>query len=249
MTVEAWKAPDGRQLTWQALNQMGRTPGDIHEIMMNVYRNRDPSAMQDMSLKGVELLGTMAVDSANDEFMEEKQQEEQRFTEDRRLEQQRLDEQHRMDEQRQQEQWQAKKDAEEKMAQEKRPQEDALNNRIMGLPLGLASFGLGLGLTSGALQSVGNILSPSLSAMSGPMMVAGNDGGGLLAMARNALNVSGPQGQDIAVMGPNNAMRFTPGEPMVAAAPAVAAPTPGADNPFQRQPGMSMPGLTPPGMS
>ncbi|MFN3827715.1 MAG: hypothetical protein ACK4NR_08850 [Micavibrio sp.] len=247
MTAEAWKAPDGRQLTWQALNQMGRTPGDIQEIMMNVFRDRDPSAMQNMSLKGVALLGTMAEDSANDEFFEQKRQEDIRLTEEQRLEAERQHKQFLIDEKREQEQWQAKKDAEEKMAQEKRPQEDALNNRIMGLPFGLASFGMGLGLGAGALSSVGNILSPSLNAMSGPMMVAGNDGGGLLAMARQSLNVSAPQGQDIAVTGPNNAQRFTAGEPVVTPAATPTPAAPGVNNPFQQQPGLNGPSLMPPG--
>lgn len=243
-----WKMPDGRQMTWQALQAMGCTSGDVGDRMREFYFDPDPNAFQNFSLKGVEVIQDHKVSSANEEHVEEQRHEQTQFDENKRLEEQRLIEQRRLEEQRQQEAWQEKKDAEEKFAAERRPQEEAANARIMGLPLGLAGFGMTLGLGVDALNAVGGMVSPSVNAMNDPMMVSSNNGGGLLAMARGALNIAGPgNDKDFLLKGPNQTASFTPGAP---------APEVDPDSPFRpsaptRKIGMGMagPGLTPPGMN
>jgi hypothetical protein len=245
---EAWKFPDGSQLSYTALAQMGKTPGDIGEIMQQLFRNRNKETMENLGVKGTALLERTAETDNNTTFLDKQRQQNDQFNEERRQEQLRMDEQHRLAEQRQQEDWQKKKDADEAFAAKNRPQEDALNSRIMGLPLGLASFGLGLGLTRDALDSVGGRAADSVGGLNSPMMVASNNGGGLLAMARGLLGMDGPgAGKDFLLKGPHQTAAFTPGVPepgMDMAGPE----TPQRKQAFGMMPGMSGPGLNPPGM-
>ena len=246
---EAWKLPDGSQLSYMALQEMGLTSGDIGEVMRQMYRDPDPEAMRNMALKGGALLGGRAEDKNDADFQQKMRENDERLNEEHRQEQQRTAEQHRQQEQQDQKSWQEKQDADAAYAAKNRPGADAENARIGWLPCGLAGFGLGLGLTGTALGAAGQAMSGSVSSMNSPMMVASNNGGGLLAMARGALGIDGPgNDKDIQLTGPNRTNVFTPG-----VTPEIAMSTPAfnpnSPNPFSQKPGMGMPGLTPPGMS
>ena len=245
---EPWKLPDGSQLSWTALNQMGMTPGDVGEIMQRMYRDPDPEALRNLGLKGTALLERAAETDNNTAFLEKQRQQNDQFNEERRQEQLRIDEQRRLSEQRQQEEWQKKKDAEEAIAAKSRPQEDALNARIIGLPLGLAGFGLTMGLGADALSVAGKMMSGSIAGMNSPMMVASNNGGGLLAMARGAFDLLGPgHDKDIILKGPGQTAAFTPGAPEVK--PELRPDSPERKQALGMAPGMAGPSLTPPGMA
>lgn len=220
---EDWKLPDGRQLTWQALQAMGCTSGDVGEIMRQFYRDPDPGAFQNFSLKGGMVMKDQKVGSENESIFDERRREQAQLDEDKKLQ--------------------------DKLAEERRPQEEAANNRIMGLPLGLASFGLGLGLTSGALSAVGGRIGGLTDAANNPMMIASNNGGGMVKALRNLSGMEGPGAdKDILLKGPNQTATFTPGEPEPA--PEMSAEGPMASAPgLSRKPGLSAPSFGPPGMA
>lgn len=245
---EAWRFPDGSQLSWTALNQMGMTPGDVGEIMRQMYRDPDTEAIRNLGLKGTSILKDDATQDANQDHLDELRETNERVLEQQRQEQGRLDEQRRMEQKMADEKFQEKKEAEERLAAEKRPQQDALNMSLLSLPLGLASFGLGLGLGKEVLQNVGGMMSGAVNSMNNPMMVASNNGGGLLAMARGAFDILGPgTDKDIQLKGPGLTSNFTPGAP----APEFDMAEGVAPNSPMKKMGMGLsgPSLMPPGMN
>lgn len=236
---EEWRMPDCSQMTWQALQAMGCTPGDAGERMREFYFDPDPNAFQNFSLKGVEVVRDNKIGSANESVFDEQRREQAEFDENKRLEEQRL-----LEAKRQEEEFFKKKADEEKYARENRPQEEAQNARIFGMPFAIATVGLGMGLTGGALSAVGAKVGSTAEAANGSVMVASNSGGGMIAAMRSLMGMDGPgAGKDFLLKGPGQAVAFTPGVPE----PTPQAPAPQSP---QRQMGMGMsgPSLTPPGM-
>lgn len=244
---EPWKMPDGRQMTWQALQAMGCTPGDVGERMREFYFDPDPNAFQNFSLKGVEIIEDHKAGSENDSSFEAKQQEQKEFDDNKRLEEQRFTEERRLEQQRLDEKFREKKAMEDKLAAERRQQEEAANRGILGGMAGLMGFGLTLGLAPTALDAAGKAMSGSVNSLNNPMMVASNNGGGLLAMARGAFDIMGPgNDKDIQLKGPGMTANFTPGAPVPEFDMGEGmSPT----SPLKKMGvGLSGPGMTMPGM-
>lgn len=235
-----WKFPDGSQLSRTVLEEMGISSGNTRQIMLQLYQGRTAEIVNNMGVKGSQLLGDRAADENGNLAAEERRQEQQRMD----LAQQQEKSYAEMT-------WQEKKDFDQKMI-EKRAEDEKANANIIGVPMGLAGFGLGLGLTGTALNSVGGALSGSVAAMNSSMMVTSNNGGGMLAMARGAFDILGPgNDKDIRIDGPNRTAAFTPGAPP----PAMDMNSPlnplNPNSPMNKNVfamGPAGPGMTPPGM-
>lgn len=244
---EEWKLPDGSQLSYMALQEMGLTSGDVGEVMRQMYRDPDPEAMRNMALKGGALLGGRAEDKNDADFQQKMQENDERVNKEHFEEGQRMAAQHREQEQQDQLSYEEKQRLDREMM-EKRQMDEQANRNIMGGMAGLFGFGAVLGLAPTALNAAGQAMSGSVNAVNSPMMVASNNGGGLLAGLRGVLGIGGPgNDKDIQLTGPNRTNVFTPG-----VTPEIAMSTPSfnpnSPNPFSQKPGMGMPGLTPPGM-
>ncbi|PJB70644.1 MAG: hypothetical protein CO093_07285 [Alphaproteobacteria bacterium CG_4_9_14_3_um_filter_47_13] len=224
---------DGRQFSWNVLAEMGMTPGDMRDIMLDISRNGDLGLMaaQGMGLKGASTSGHRTEEKhhghgagyademkhRNEEFFEKKQE--------------------------QQERWQAQKDLDQKVFEEKqaqqdhaanRPAEDAHTMRIGTLPLAFVGGLIGLELMEDAVNATGNILSPHGDALGGtPTMIASNNGGSLTSQAQNILGA--PQ-NNLLVTGPNQTQSPTLGQPaptlqQSGVTPPSIAPIPGMNGP------------------
>jgi len=224
-----------RQLTWQALQAAGLTPGDAHEFYQQVVSKNSgiTSAGDTKAGWSVREQGRDADTDAhakklaedNQQFEEKKQQSEMHLAEQRR----------------QQEAWLEDQREQERLAALKRPDEERQNARIMGLPMQMTGFLLGIGLAGEAVEATGNMLSPGLNHIGDQMELAGGSANGsLLNEARQSLGVSNPPMQDALVTGPNQIASVTPGE-----MPEMNAPD--ANMTMQRNPSLAaMPGLSGP---
>lgn len=228
-----WEFPDGRQflvytenqknqigeeITARTLNEMRRTSGDLRDIVLDMYSNHDPNQLREPGLKGASAVAHdyegRGIDPNLNAFEEEQALNNQKFEKDQQ--QQRQWEENQL---LQKKDWLEKeqlkdRQLEEKLMQERamenRPAEDSRNMGIGMLPLGFAGAMLGFGLTEKAVNTTGETLSPHAQALGDKMMVTGNDGGDLLAQARNALGITGPS-TDTMVTGPNRTNEFIPG--------------------------------------
>lgn len=173
-----------RQLTWQALQEMGLTPGDAGEFMRQAVKNSG------MMAGGESKIGRSAMEQgredADDSFVKQQRENEERFEEQK---------------------------LQEAKAAENRPAEDQQNARIMGMPMQMTGLLFGLGLSETAIEATGAILSPGLDKIDDQMMVISSRGdGGILDQARSdqGLHNTGPQ--DMLVTGPGQTAPFTPGQ-------------------------------------
>lgn len=234
---QLWQFPDGTQLSRTALEAMGLSPTNTRQFMLQLYQNRSTAMMENPGEKLSATLRNREVDADNAAG--------QALDEERRQEQELRREAAHQDAVRQndarayqQMTYNEKKEFEEKLA-EKRAADERANSNILGGMGGLMNWGLGLGLTGAALNSVSHMAGPSLSSIAGPMMLASNNRGGLLADLRGAMGIEQKPDQDILLKGPGQTARFTPGMPE--ATPEPAAPELSME---QRRPGIG-PGMGP----
>lgn len=230
---EPLKFPDGTQLSRTALEAMGLSPTNTRQFMLQMYQNRDTAMLTNPTEKlSAEIRDReMREDNLNDAQARDKRHEEQRLQQE--------ETQRRMVENNdarayQQMTFNEKKEFEEKLA-EKREADERANANILGGFGGLMKFGLGAGLTVGALDAVSSMAQPGLSSLSGPLMVSTSGNGGLLASLRGAMGIEQKPGQDIMLTGPGQTRSFTPGAPVVA--------TPEFDSPAGINPELRQPGL------
>lgn len=231
---EPWKFPDGTQLSRTALEAMGLSPNNTRQFMLQLYQNRSSAMMENPGEKLSATVRDREIDADNADGQ-------QRDDELRAQQEQRREAAHeeavRQNDARayQQMTYNEKKAFEEKLA-EKREADERANANILGGMGGLMSWGLGLGLTGAALSGVSHMAGPSLSSIAGPMMLASNNRGGLLADLRGAMGIEQKPGQDILLKGPGQTAKFTPGTPE---AEATGPNAPGLSM-EQRRPGISM---------
>ncbi len=231
---QPWAFPDGTQLSRTALEAMGLSPNNTRQFMLQLYQNRSMAMMENPGEKLSATLRNreMGADNAENQARDEERRQEQ---------EQRREAAHeeavRQNDARayQQMTYNEKKEFEEKLA-EKRAADERANSNILGGMGGLMNWGLGLGLTGSALSSVSHMAGPSLSSIAGPMMLASNNRGGLLADLRGAMGFEQKPDQDILLKGPGQTAKFTPGTPE--AAPEAGASGPSLDQ--QRRPGIGM---------
>lgn len=234
-----------QQFSYNVLQEMGLTPGDIGEFMIAMRRNS--GIMSGFAQSGTKLGQTVehdgeeknAADSRDRQQDEDRRADDQRRDQERRFQEQR-DLQRRQDDERRQEERQA----EARRAAENRPAEDRRNMEIGMLPLQFAGFGMMMGFAPQALGAVGNMLSPQLSGLGSNMMVAGNAGGGLLTQALGALGLK--SGLNVAVTGPNQTMALglNPLNPNAPGANPLLDPLMRQRQQMQNLPGMNGPGMS-----
>lgn len=230
---EPWTFPDGTQLSRTALEAMGLSPTNTRQFMLQLYQNRSTAMMQNPGEKLSATIRDREIDADN---AEGQQRDEERRQEQEQRREAAHDEAVRQNDARayQQMTYDEKKEFEEKLA-EKRAADERANANILGGMGGLMSWGLGLGLTGAALSGVSQMAGPSLSSLAGPMMLASNNRGGLLADLRGAMGIEQKPDQDILLKGPGQTAKFTPGTPE-------AMPEPDAPGLSlqQRRPGIGM---------
>ena len=168
-----WQYPDGRQLSYTALQNMcvegadGNvryfTPGDMRDIMDDIRYNSNRT----VNGGNIQKLGGMLSqqgEQQSDQILQQKQQEEQKRQEDARQQDQKRQEQQRMDQQAAEK----KQQEEAAWAAKHRPQEDAANRGIMMLPMMLAgALGFGGGLGGGLMRGGLGGLSEGLGGLGG----------------------------------------------------------------------------------
>lgn len=231
---EPWKFPDGTQLSRTALEAMGLSPTNTRQFMLQLYQNRSTAMMQN---PGERLSATVRDREIDADNAERQQRDEDLRTQQEQRREAAHEEAVRQNDARayQQMTYNEKKEFEEKLA-EKRAADERANANILGGMGGLMSWGLGLGLTGAALNSVSHMAGPSLSSIAGPMMLASNNRGGLLADLRGAMGIEQKPGQDILLKGPGQTAKFTPGTPEA----EVAGPNAPGLSMDQRRPGIGM---------
>ncbi len=238
---EPLKFPDGTQLSRTALEAMGLSPTNTRQFMLQMYQNRDmgmmmnPTEKLSAEVRDRQIRGDNVENSQENQGRHEEQQRRQEEAQRRMVENNDARAYQQMT-------FNEKKEFEEKLA-EKREADERANANIAGGFGGLMKFGLGMGLTVGALDAVSSMAGPGLSSLGGPLMVASTGNGGLLASLRENMGIEQKPGQDILLKGPGQTANFTPGAP-APEAPGIDAPGMG---PQQRQPGlMGMNMLKPP---
>lgn len=174
-----------RQITWQALEESGLTPGDAHQFYQEVISKNSA-----MTAGGEAKVGWSIKDQTRETSVDAhekmKKENEERFEE--------------------------KKEQDEKAAKE-RPAQDQENARIMGMPMQMTGALFGLGLGAEAVERTGALMSPGLNQIGDQMMVTSSDGKGtMLDAARQALGVGNPAHQDMMVTAPDQTASFTPGQ-------------------------------------
>lgn len=210
---ELWKFPDGSQLSRTVFEATGERPGDTLDMMRQMFQGRTLEIVNNLGVKGSQLLGDRASDANNEAFQKGLDEENKRTAEQQRQEQQRIASGMQQEKTYAEMTWQEKKDFDEKMI-EKRQQDEAANRNILGGMTGLLGFGAVLGFGSAALSSVGGAMSGPVSALNTPMMLTSNNGGGMTALARGAFDILGPgNDRDIRIDGPNRTTAFTAGAP------------------------------------
>lgn len=222
---EEFKFPDGSQLTFTTLNKMGVTSGDIGEVMRQFYRDPDPEGMRNIGIKGAALMGDKAEQDHEDTQVQEAHQEDERLNQQRQENERRLakeaQDQRFFDEKREAEE----RRLQEKIDAEKRAENEQANQNLLSGAGRLFGFAAVVGLAPAALSAAGDAMSPAVSALAGPMMVATNNNGSMLKAARGGFDILGPGGaSDIRLTGPNQTAMFTPGEPLPGMTPSA---TPG----------------------
>lgn len=229
---EPFKFPDGTQLSRTALEAMGLSPTNTRQFMLQMYQNRDmgmmmnPTEKLSAEVRDREIKADNRQDAQGNQEFHEEQRRQQEEAHRRAVENNdaRAYQQMTYDE---------KKEFEERLA-EKREADERANNNIMGGFGGLMSFGLGVGLTAGALNAVSSMAGPGLSSLGGPLMVATSGNGGLLADLRQTMGLEQKTGQDLLLKGPGQTAAFTPG-----AAPDAPDMDPtGLGGPQQRAPSL-----------
>ncbi len=233
---QPWAFPDGTQLSRTALEAMGLSPNNTRQFMLQLYQNRSMAMMENPSEKLSATLRNREVGADNAENQardEERRQEQEQRREAAQQEAVRQNDARAY----QQMTYNEKKEFEERLA-EKRAADERANANILGGMGGLMSWGLGLGLTGSALSSVSHMVGPSLSSIAGPMMLASNNRGGLLADLRGAMGFEQKPDQDILLKGPGQTAKFTPGTPEATPEPGA----PGLSLDQQRRPGIG-PGI------
>lgn len=208
---DPWKFPDGTQLSRTALEAMGLSPNNTREFMLQLYQNRSTAMFQNPAERLSATLRDNEVDSDNANAHQ--RDEQLRQEENHRREMAHQEAVRQNDARAYQEMtYNEKKEFDEKLA-EKRADDERANANILGGMGGLMSWGLGLGLTGAALSGVSHMAAPTLSGIAGPMMMASNNGGGLLAALRGTFGFTQNPGQDILLKGPGQTALFTPGMP------------------------------------
>lgn len=244
-----FRYPDCRQFSFAVFEQLGIEPSDCGEMYQQMVKNSGMMAggmskaawtMEDKGRDHEWQLWQDKQKSDNDHHEKQEQaqkdfQERERDQLQRRLEQERIEREIL-----------EKKQAEEAAAAKNRPNEEALNNRIMGMPFQMMGAMAFLGFGSAALEKGADAMSPGVNGLGDQMMVTSNNNGGLLADARQSLSLTAPSAQDILVTGPSQTTAFTPGvtpdagmdagatspqltqqrNPMFAAAPGIGGPGP-----------------------
>ena len=236
------EALDGRQFAWNTLAEMGVTPGDMRDIMKELFENGDHMFLR-QAAKGTTVEERQhnlnnphsfeARREADEAHFEKKQDEHERWLERRQNDQRVFDEKRAFEEKLRQEDVSSRDEAPNRQA------EDALNNQYMAMPFLAAGTLAWMGLSETAVSTTGQALSPHAAAIGDSSLVTSNNGGSLLADARAALNV-GAEGNDALMTGPNLAFNFTPGQPLTA--PELA---PGMQPGGLQSPGLMQPKLTP----
>lgn len=230
---EPWKFPDGTQISRAALEAMGLPPTNTRQLMLQIYQNRDGNMMDNPAIKLSAMLRDQEIKSDN---VDEQQKQQETLEQQERQRTAAHEEAVRQNDARayQQMTYNEKKEFDKNLA-EKREADERANANIFGGMKNLMNWGLGIGLTLGALNSVVGMAAPTLNSIGGPMMLASNNRGGLLSDLRGVMGTEQKQGHDILLKGPGQTVAFTPGTPE-------AVPEPGAPklSMEQRRPGIGM---------
>jgi len=209
---------DGRGFAWNTLAAMGLTPGDMKDIMKEIFENGDQMFL------GQQAKGTTVEERSHNivtldpeearmeaERLEATQRQEEQRLETARLNQQQFDQKKWEQEQRDIAERQEQERLDEQHAARNRPAEDATNNRILEMPFLAAGALFGMYLGADAIQTAGAAMSPHVDSLPNPALVTSNNNGGMFAAALEATGNTVSPGVHALVNGPNMASVFTPG--------------------------------------